>query len=206
MLVKRAFLLLVCLIILFYPAIVPVASACGHDSFYLGAGYTQLFMYTPESRLTSTAGDLGKISIGPGYGANFVLGYDLCGSRWGFQMPFEFTRQKLNHTEWVNQFGSSIEAVLHLAEWQNGMDVRLVGGAGWMYLTEGQVDDRSAALGITADFGPGVAYYFHRTKSLSMAAVLELPFRMIHYFGDHLSSGGTTIVAFPFRVSLQFGF
>lgn len=179
------------------------ALACGHDGFYIGAGYTQLFMLTTEHRLGNTGQ---RINFGPGFGANALVGYDFCGSRWGIQLPFEFTRLKLNKSEWVNQFGSSIEGVLHLVEWPNGLDVHLLAGAGWTYITEGQYDDRTAAAGLTVSAGPGLSYYFSRTETLSAALALELPFRWIYYFGSHLSSNGTSIVAFPVRLSIQVGF
>lgn len=182
------------------------ATACGHDGFYIGLGYEQLFMYSNEDRLTTSAGDLGRISFGPGFGANALIGYDFCGSRWGVQMPFEFARFKLNRSEYINQFGSSLEGVLHLAEWDNGLDVHLVGGFGWSYVTEGKIKDRSADAGITASVGPGLSYYFSRTEKLSAAVALEAPFRMIYYFGSHLSANGTTVLAFPIRLSMQLGF
>lgn len=180
------------------------AFACGHDGFYMGVGYNQLFMYTTERSMSGTASD--RVYFGPGYGANAVIGYDFCGSRWGIQMPFEFARLKLNHVEWVNQFGSSLEGVLHLAEWDNGFDFHLIFGAGWSYISEGRFDDRSNAAGITGSLGPGISYYFSRTENVSAALALEVPFRLIYYFGDHLSAGGTTVIAFPIRLSIQVGF
>lgn len=201
---KRAFFLLSCLVFTFSPFYVPKTFACGHNSFYLGAGYEQLFMYTSEDRLS--AGELGRITFTPGYGGNVVLGYDFCGSRWGIQIPFEMTRQKLNHQEWVNQMGSSIEGVLHLAEWSNGIDVHLVGGVGWSYISEGSLDNRGAGTGITVSFGPGISYFFHRTEKFSSAIVFEVPLRVINYFGEHLSAKGTTLFAVPLRLSVQFGF
>lgn len=181
-----------------------LAQACGHDGFYMGVGYTQLFMFTNER--SRSAAPTGRVRFGPGYGANAVIGYDFCGSRWGIQLPFEFARLKLNRSEWVNQFGSSVEGVLHLAEWENGVDFHLLVGAGWSYISEGKIDDRSSAAGITASFGPGVSYYFSRTEKISAAVSVELPFRMIYYFGDNLTAGGTTVIAAPIRLNLQIGF
>lgn len=184
-------------------AFVQRLEACGHNSFYLGAGYTQLFMYTPQNQRGNTNEN---VTFGPGFGVNALVGYDFCNSRWGIQMPFEFTRQRLNRFEWVSQVGSSVEGVLHLAEWQSGLDIHLVGGAGWTYISEGKVRDNTAAKGITASLGPGLSYYFSRTDKVSAAVVFEVPFKLIHYFGTHLSSGGTTLIAFPMRVSMQVGF
>lgn len=199
---KRAFALLLGLTAFLASQLPTGTHACGHDGFYMGMGYTQLFMVTSERRLGSNQ----RITFGPGMGANAVFGYDFCGSRWGIQAPFEFTRQRLNHLEWVNQFNLSLEGVVHLAEWANGIDLRLIGGAGWSYLTEGKIDDRTSGTGIIAHFGPGFAYYFSKTEKVTAAIVTEVPFRMIHYFGDRLSAGGTTIFAIPIRISLQVGF
>lgn len=199
---KRASALLLCLVPIAFAWMPSAAIACGHDGVYAGLGYTQMFMYTSENRLGSNQ----KITFSPGMGGNAVVGYDFCGSRWGIQLPFEFARQKLNHLEWVNQFNLSLEGVVHLAEWANGIDLRLVGGAGWSYLSEGKYDDRTSGTGIIAHFGPGFAYYFSRTEKVSAALVAEIPFRMVHYFRDRLSSNGTTIFAVPIRISLQVGF
>lgn len=204
MIIKRVILSLLCLILAFCPVLISTANACGHNSFYVGVGYEQMFMYTTEDRLSD--GELGRIHFTPGYGGSLLFGYDFCGTRWGIQLPFEFTRQKLNHEEWVNQMGSSVEGVLHLAEWGNGLDVHLVGGVGWAYLSEGATDNRTASAGITVSFGPGISYFFHRSEKFSSAINFEVPIRMINYFGDRLSANGTTILAIPLRLSVQFGF
>lgn len=178
--------------------------ACGHDGTYVGVGYEQMFMYTPEHRLGGAAQP--HIVFGPGFGANAVLGYDFCGSRWGMQIPFEFSRQRLDREEWVSQFNLSLEGVVHLAEWANGVDIRFVGGAGWSYLSEGIASNRTSAMGVIAHFGPGLGYYFSKTEKVTAALVAEVPVRMIHYFGDRLSANGTTVLAVPLRLSLQIGF
>ncbi len=177
--------------------------ACGHDGFYAGLGYEQLFLYTPERRLGLTDE---RVSFGPGIGAHALIGYDFCGSRWGIQLPFEYARIKLNKSEWVNQFASSVEGVLHLKEWKNGLDVHLLGGVGWSYLSEGKIADRTACAGISVSFGPGISYYFSRTERISAAVNLDVPFRWIYYFGDHLSANGTSVIAFPIRLGVQVGF
>lgn len=180
------------------------ARSCGHDGFYTGIGYEQMFMFTSERRLGT--GNQNRVYFGPGFGANAIVGYDFCCSRWGIQLPFEFSRQKFNYLEWVDQFNISLEGVVHLKEWSNGVDIRLVGGAGWSYLTEGKFDNMTSSSGIIAHFGPGLAYYFSRTEKISAALVAELPIRVIHYFGDRLSGNGTTLAAIPLRISMQIGF
>ena len=200
----RAFLLLLGTLVVLFAWRPQPALACGHDGVFMGVGYTQLFMYTPEHSLGAPTS--GRVYFSPGYGANATVGYDFCGSRWGIQMPFEFVRLKLNHAEWVNQFGSSVEAILHLVESDSGWDFHLLGGVGWSRISEGAINDRSNAYGITASLGPGVSYFFARGERVSAALALEVPFRMIYYFGDRLSANGTTIIAFPIRLSIQVGF
>lgn len=198
---------LTCLTLIFILAassFVPEAMACGHDGFYVGGGYEQLFMVTPEHQLGT--GSTPRISFGPGFGANLVGGYDFCGSRWGIQVPLEFAALKLNHAEWVYNLAASVEGVLHLREWKNGLDFHLVGGIGWTYLTEGSINDRTRNNGITASIGPGLSYFFARKASWSGAVTAELPLRYAYYFGNHLSSNGTSVFAFPLRLSVQFGF
>lgn len=201
---KRLFPAVLALSIIINPFILPKALACGHEGFYLGLGYEQLLMYTPEDRLT--VGNLGNVTFGPGYGGTALIGYDFCGTRWGVQMPFEFSRLKLNRSEWVNQFGSSAEGIFHIAQWRNGFNVHLVGGVGWSYITEGDLPGGTAAAGVTASFGPGVSFFFTQTNKISGALNLEVPIRMINYFGSHLSQGGTTILAIPMRLTVQLGF
>lgn len=203
---KARFLVVVCVLSLVMPVFARQTLACGHDSFYMGLGYEQIFMYTPEGQYSGAGANLGRITFSPGFGGLLILGYDFCGSRWGIQMPFEFTRQRLNHFEWVNQFGSTLEGVLHLVEWGNGIDIHIVGGVGWSYLTEGSAKNRTSSTGLTVDVGPGFSYYFSRTDKVSAALSFEVPFRLINYFNDRLSKNGTTIVAVPLRLMLQVGF
>lgn len=202
--VRRSAALFSCLFIVLFQVISFSAIACGHDGFYMGFGYTQLFMYTTENRMSG--GNADRITFGPGYGANALFGYDFCGSRWGVQMPFEFDRLKINKSEYVNQLGSSVEGVLHLVQWENGLDIHLVGGAGWMHITEGLNNNNSAATGITGSFGPGLSYYFSKQENVTLALAAEVPVRVIHYFGSHLSTNGTTILAVPIRLSFEVGF
>lgn len=183
---------------------IPDARACGHEGLYAGIGYMQLLMYTPEYQLNPNISS--RVNFGPGFGAAGLLGYDFEGSRWGIQMPFEFSRLKLNMDEWVNYFGSTLEAVFHIKEWSSGFDFHLVGGVGWAYLSEGEDYDNSRNAGITASLGPGFSYYFTRTEKVSGAVSLEIPFRYVYFFGNHLSANGTSVAAFPIRLTMQIGF
>ncbi|MFH0798741.1 MAG: hypothetical protein V2A66_01010 [Pseudomonadota bacterium] len=201
---RRLVALFSCMMFSLFCLSAPLAEARGHDGVYMGMGYTQLFMYTPEQQ--SGGPTLGRVNVGPGFGGNAVVGYDFCGTRWGIQMPFEITTQRLNRAEWPFEINLGVEAVLHLVEWRNELDFHLVGGAGWNYLTEGGIQNHSRSQGISADLGPGLSYYFFRGEKSSAALTFEVPFRMVHYFGDHLSGNGTTFIAFPMRISVQVGF
>jgi len=180
------------------------AHACGHEGFFMGIGYAQLFQYTTEDENNLVASR--RINFGPGYGASAVVGYDFKGSRWGIQLPFEYAALKLNRSEWVNSLSNEVEAILHLVEWSNGLDFHLVGGAGWTYLSEGSINNQTKSFGVIASLGPGFSWFFSRTEKISGALALEIPFRFVHYFKDHLSKGGTTAVAFPIRLTMQVGF
>jgi len=186
-------------------AFIPSTSfACGHEGVYVGAGYMQLFMYTPEKQLNSYISE--RIKTSPGYGATALVGYDFKGTRWGIQAPFEFSRFKLNKSEWVNYYGMSIEAVFHIIEWQSGLEIHMVGGGGWAYLSEGHDYNNSRGHAVTADLGPGLSYYFSMTEKVSASIALEIPFRFTHFFGDHLSRSGTSFAAFPVRLMFEVGF
>lgn len=178
--------------------------ACGHEGVFFGLGYEQLIMYTPEKQLNAVTSE--RINFGPGFGATALVGYDIKGTRWGVQLPFEYSRLKLNHDEWVNYFGAELEGIFHIKEWKSGLDFHLVGGVGWGFLSEGDVYNNSKNNGITASLGPGLSYFFSRTEKVSGAVSLEIPFRFVNFFGNHLSRGGTSVGALPIRLTMQIGF
>lgn len=180
------------------------AFSCGHEGFFMGLGYSQLFQYTTEHENNPAVSR--RITFGPGYGAHAVIGYDFKGTRWGMQFPFEFEMLKLNGDEWVQSYSNELEAIFHIVEWDSGFDIHLVGGAGWTYLTEGKLDNNSNSVGVIASLGPGFSWYFTRTEKVSGSLTMEVPFRFVHYFKDRLSAGGTTAVAFPIRLGVQIGF
>ncbi|MBI4126526.1 MAG: hypothetical protein HY465_03450 [Deltaproteobacteria bacterium] len=180
----------------------PTAQACGHDAFYLGGGYIQQFLVTPEHRLGVGSND--RVRFGIPFTFYGLWGYDFCGSRWGIQMPFEYSRFKLNRTEWVNMMGGSFEGVFHVAAWEDGFDFHLVGGLGLQYLTEGDIQDRTESVGMTASFGPGIAWYFGKGRHLAL--VSQFPVRAIVFIGDRLSANQTTVIDLPLRLGLTVGF
>jgi len=180
-------------------------NAAGHDGFFLGGGYQQLFMYTTEHQLTFAGANSSKITFGPGFGANILIGYDLTKSRWGFQFPFEYSYLKLNKTEYVHYFGFSTEGILHLRWWKNGVDLNLVGGIGYSNLLEGPVDNNTNAQGINFGVGPGFNYFFARDK-IKGSIYVQMPIRMVYFFGNNLSASHTIALSVPIRIGLSIGF
>jgi hypothetical protein len=183
-----------------------LTEACGHDGFFIGGGYQQMFMYTPEDQLTGGGGIVSQqIKFGPGFGMHLLLGYDFEGSRWGIQAPLGYSYIRLNEAEWVHYFDIDVEGILHLAYWENGVDLYLVGGAGGSFLTEGSVSNNSRASGINVGIGPGFSYFFARGKNKG-SLYIQVPVRMVHFFGNNLSSNGTTLLQVPIRLGISVGF
>lgn len=183
----------------------PSVHARGHDGFYMGVGPLTIPMVTTENRITAPGGASRNVTFLPGIGGFVSLGYDFPGTSWGIQMPFEYQYFKLNGDEWTSSIGSNIEAVWRLAQAANGFEFHLLGGVGWTYLFEGQIQNRSRCAGINFEVGPGLSWFFLRGETRASLSV-EVPLRMIYFFGDRLSAGGTTVFAFPFRVGVTIGF
>ncbi len=179
--------------------------ARGHDGFYFGLGPMTIPMVTTEHRLTAPGGQSERISFLPGPGAFLLIGYDIPNSSWGIQMPVEWQYFRLNRQEWVNSIGSNLEAVWRLAQWENGFEFHLVGGLGWTHFFEGSIQNRSRATGMNFGVGPGFSWFFARGDTRA-SLTFEVPFRIIHFFGDNLSRGGTTVMAFPVRLGVTIGF
>lgn len=191
------------LTLIFLPA---QTKACGHDGFFLGGGYQQMFMYTSEDQLAAAGGFRSQqITFGPGFGLHLLAGYDFEGSRWGIQAPLGYSYIKLNKAEWVHYFDIDAEGIFHLAYWDNGIDIYLVGGGGGSFLTEGSINNNSAAAGINVGIGPGLSYFFARGKTKG-SLYIQVPVRMVHFFGNNLSAGGTTLLQVPIRLGLSVGF
>jgi len=181
------------------------AKACGHDGFYLGGGYMQQILTTSEKRL-SAVGNSEKIVFGPAIGLHVVLGYDFCGSRWGIQMPLDWSTFRLNEEERVQMMGGAVEGVFHIASWDNGADIHLVGGVGLNLITEGAIANVSQNAGINFGVGPGFSWYFLRNKRVTANFTLDVPIRMIYFFGSRLSANKTIAISVPVRLGVTFGF
>jgi hypothetical protein len=189
-------------------ALLPLsAHARGHDGFFIGGGYEQLVMYTPEYRLSGAAQPPTneRVSFGPGFGAHLLVGYDFKNSRWGVQMPFDYSYFKLNHEEWVHFFQIGAEGILHLASWDNGIDVSLVGGAGASLLPEGPLKNNTGAKGMYVGAGPAFNYFFARGATKGSLYV-QIPIRAVIFFGDNLSKSHTTALSIPIRLGISVGF
>lgn len=185
----------------------PQASfACGHDGFFFGGGYAQSHLFTHETRFFANSNVNRRITFGPGFGGHAVLGYDVCKTRWGFQVPVEFVSLRINGNERTQLLTVNSEVIYHIASWENGIDVHLVAGGGINYLREGETFDRSASYGANINVGPGVSWYFARAKTLSGALTLQIPIRSILFFGDRLTRNNTLVFVIPVRFGMTFGF
>ncbi len=182
-----------------------ISHARGHDGFYMGLGALTIPMVSTEHRLTVPGGQSSNLTFRPGIGGWVLVGYDFPGTMWGIQMPFEYHYFKLNGQEWVNSFGSNVEAVIRLAQGTSGFEFHLLAGLGWTYLTEGKISNRTSNMGVNVEFGPGVSWFFARGDTRA-SLTFEVPLRMIYFFGDRLSANGTTVFAFPLRLGFTIGF
>lgn len=184
----------------------PPAESCGHDGWYVGVGYTQRHLYSPDRQLTIGGLPSDRVKFGPGYGGHFLVGYDFCGTRFGLQVPLEYSNHRLNRVERVHFLSAMAEPILHIAAWQNGLDFHLIGGLGYGYLTEGSRTDRSASHAFQAGIGPGLTWYFSREEESTAAFTIASPLRAILFQWNHLSSNATVAFDVPIRANFTIGF
>jgi len=181
------------------------AHARGHDGFYMGVGVLTMPQFSTEHRMTVLGGSSPRLKFYPGFGGWLLLGYDIPNSMWGIQMPFEYQYFKLNGQEWTSQIGSTLEAVMRVAQWANGWEFHVLGGLGWPHLFEGKIGNQTAATGMTAEIGPGFSWFFKRDDSRA-SLTFELPLRYTYFFGNNLSRNGTSVFAIPVRIGVTFAF
>jgi len=196
----------VVLMVLVFVSVPKKVLGAGHDGFYGGVGVLSIPMVTWEDRLTRPGGRSERVYFQPGFGGWILFGYQFPDTRWGIQVPLEWQYFKLNHQEWVNQMCGTVEGVVRLVEWDNGIDFHLVGGLGATYLFEGKINDNSSGMGMHAEIGPGFSWFFARGGDVKASLTMEVPIRYIFFFGDHLSRGGTSVFAFPVRLGVTIGF
>ena len=187
------------------------SEACGHEGAYVGLGYTQFIAYSPDHQLVSSTGTGSaattgsRIELGTRPGAHFKIGYDFCGSRWGFEIPVMVSMQRLNRAETIYVGGVDANAIFHIIETETGVDFFWIGGLGATILTEGTLGNNTASGGINANFGPGFQYFFARGNHRS-AIQIALPVRVAILMGDNLSNRSTRIVGIPIQISFTFAF
>lgn len=181
------------------------AHARGHDGLYIGFGLLTMPQFTTEHRMTVVGGSSPRIKFWPGFGGWLLLGYDFPNSMWGLQMPIEYQYFKLNGQEWTSQIGSTLEGVVRISQWSNGLEFHLLGGLGWTHIFEGKIGNQTAATGMTAEIGPGFSWFFKRDDTRA-SLTLELPLRYTYFFGNNLSRNGTSVFAIPVRLGVTVAF
>ena len=178
--------------------------ACERGKMYFEAGYSQHLLYTKENRLTA-APTSDKITFGPGPGGHAMLGYNVCNTRWGIQMPVEYTNARLNSAERVHLFGASVEGVFRVKNWEEGADFHLTFGVGGNYLTEGSIADQTSSVGVSVGVGPGLTWYISKGRP-AVGIMLDLPIRAIYFLGNRLSVSNTLVFSVPVRLGVSFAF
>lgn len=183
----------------------PEVNACGHDGWFVGAGYTQLLQYTPDKQLVAAGvTPTRKVDWNTRWGGYAKAGYDFCGSRWGVEVPISYNRQRLNRAELVHLFGFDANAIFHIVETEGGADFYWIAGTGMNIVTEGRVNNNSGAGGINLNFGPGFQYFLKKGKT-KVAIGISVPLKYTLYFGHHLSRGHTSVIGVPIQVGLTVG-
>lgn len=198
---------LILLAVLLDPFVLPSqAHACGHEGWYAGVGYMQLFQFSPDRQLVSGgAASPGRINFRTRYGAMVKAGKDFCGSRFGIEFPFSYNRQRLNRQELVDVLGLDANAVIHLLETPGGSDFYLLAGTGFNIITDGTVNNDTGTAGINLNFGPGYQYFFAKGKHKAALGV-SLPFKYTLYFRDNLSRRKTQVLGIPVVLGFTVGF
>lgn len=181
------------------------AQACGHEGFYVGGGYSQLFLWSQDKQIIGGGLSNNPIRMRTRFGGYGKFGYDFCKSRMGIEVPLAFDRQRLNRVENVNVFSADTNAIIHLIETEKGADFYWIIGTGFNLMTEGSLNNNSRAKGINANFGPGFQYFL--SKGDTKAAIgISVPVRYTFYFGNNLSRDVTKVLGFPIRVGFTVGF
>ncbi|MDO8527855.1 MAG: hypothetical protein Q7T03_09235 [Deltaproteobacteria bacterium] len=194
--------LLVCCLEVLVPA---TSNACGHEGFYIGGGYQQLFQFSPDRQLVGGgAVSPGKIDWRTRWGFYGKAGYDFCESRWGVELPVSYNRQKLNRAETVSVIGVDLNAIFHIIETPGGLDFYWIGGSGMNIVTDGQVKNNSGSGGVNINFGPGLQYFISKKPKVAMG--ISVPFKYTLYFGDHLSKNITQVFGIPIMAGATIGF
>lgn len=198
---------LIITVILIGLSVIPLKShACGHEGWYFGGGYSQLFQASPDKQLIAGGGrSTNNVRFQPRYGGYVKLGHDWCASRMGIEIPFSYNRQRLNRQELVDVLGTDVNAVIHLAETTGGADFYWIAGTGFNITTDGTVNNGTGAAGINLNTGPGFQYFFARGKHKA-ALGISVPFKYTLYFRNNLSARKTQVIGIPVMFGLTVGF
>lgn len=184
---------------------IPKAHACGHEGWYGGIGYGQLFQFSPDKRLTAGGGSsANNVSFKTRYGGYAKIGYDWCGTRYGIEFPFSYNRQRLNRQNMIHLFGMDVNAVIHLVETEGGADFYWIAGTGMNIVPRDVASNTRKAVGINLNFGPGFQYFI--SKKPRVALGVSVPLKYTLYFGSNLSARKTQVIGVPFLVGFTVGF
>lgn len=179
--------------------------ACGHEGWYGGVSYMQLFQFSPDNQLVGGGiGNSAKVNFRTRYGAMVKAGKDFCGSRFGVEFPFSYNRQRLNRQEMINVFGMDANAVIHLVETVGGADFYLIAGTGINFIPRGNTGNMSKALGVNLNFGPGFQYFISKKPKIALG--VSIPLKYTLYFGNNLSAKKTQVLGFPIAVGFTVAF
>lgn len=179
--------------------------ACGHEGWYGGADYMQLLQFSPDNQLVGGGvGGSGKINFRTRYGAQVKVGKDFCGSRFGFEFPFSYNRQRLNRQNFINVFGIDANAVIHLVETPEGADFYLIAGTGMNFIPSNAASNLRRTIGVNLNFGPGFQYFI--SKKPKVALGISIPLKYTLYFGNNLSAKKTQVLGFPITLGFSVAF
>ncbi len=184
------------------------ARACGHEGGYVGLAYTELLQFSNDKRYVSPTlppASVDKISFSPRYGGQLKLGYDFCGTRYGIEMPIGINYLVLNELDRVLFLSLDTNAIIHIAETEEGADFYWIAGMGTSIATEGSIKDSSKAGGVNFNFGPGFQFFFAQGKRRA-AFGISIPVRYTLYMGNNLSRNNTSVFAVPVNIGFTVGF
>ncbi|PIR25758.1 MAG: hypothetical protein COX62_02075 [Deltaproteobacteria bacterium CG_4_10_14_0_2_um_filter_43_8] len=198
----KRFVLLIVLFSTFSFSVSAFAQVPKRDGWYFAGGYEQHVFYSRDHRKAAVGVPSSKITFGPGFGLHVMGGYHFPQSRFGIQVPIDYSNVELNRRERINTISVSAEGVMHLKEWENGAELHLLSGLGTIYFDEGEVDNKSRDVGALASFGAGISVYFNQQKKNATALNIEVPLQAIYFPRDRLSGSGTFVFSVPIRVGV----
>lgn len=181
------------------------ATACGHEGWYVGGGYTQLLQKSLDKQnLAPGIAATNTVRFDTRFGGSVKIGYDWCQTRYGLETTISYDKQRLNRFEMVHQFGADLNSVIHLIETRSGLDFYLLAGLGVTLLPEGPSNNNSGAIGAAVNLGPGFRYFLDKTRKAALH--FEIPVKYTLFFGNNLSARKTAVYGLPIRIGFTIGF